>query len=245
VPDANGKTALRRTVALACRILAHAGLADDVLGHVSVRQGSEHMLMRCRGPEDRGLLFTGDHDVRLVDFDGHGDLDGGYAVPNEFPIHAELMRARPEVQSVVHAHPRSVLIAGLAGVPLRPVFGAYNIPALRMARDGVPVYPRGVLIRTPELGREMVEAMGEAPVCLLSGHGVTTAGSSVEQAVVRALNLEVLARVSVELARVGSEVAELPARDMQELPDLGPAFNDLSVWRHHVGRLEHAGLANV
>lgn len=252
MPKAIGKTdprgahragSLRRTVAVACRILAHGGLAEDVLGHVSLRAGDGQMLVRCRGPEDRGLLFTTEHDVRLVDYDGNGELEDGFTVPNELPIHAEVLRARPDVSAVVHAHPPSALVAGLADVPLRPVFGAYNIPALRMALEGVPVYRRGVLIRRAELGREMVAVMGGAPVCLLRGHGVTTVGDSVEQAVVRALNLEVLARVSVELARLCAEVPPLPAADVDELPDLGSAFNDLSLWRHHAARLEQAGLA--
>lgn len=233
---------LRRTVAIACRILAHQGLAEDVLGHVSVRVGPDRMLVRCRGPEERGLLFTEPADIRLVDLEGHGELDDDYAVPNELPIHAEVLRARPDAISVVHAHPPSVLLAGLGGIALRPVFGAYNIPALRMALDGVPVYPRAVLIRRPDLGREMVAAMGESPVCVLRGHGLTTIGGSVEQAVVRALNLNVLARVSVELFQLGEQVPVLAPEDVAELPDLGAAFNDVSVWRHHVARLRHAGL---
>jgi ribulose-5-phosphate 4-epimerase/fuculose-1-phosphate aldolase len=232
----------RRTVAVACRMLAHRGLAEDVLGHVSVRVGAGTMLVRCRGPHERGLLFTTEDDVRRVDLEGVGDLGPGYAVPNELPIHAEVLRARPDVNAVVHAHPPSVLLAGLADLPLRPVFGAYNIPAARMAAAGVPVYPRAVLIRRAELGREMVDAMGDSDVCVLRGHGVTTAGESVEQAVVRALNLDVLARVTLDLARLGRTAADLPAQDMAELPDLGGAFNDLAVWRHHVGRLESAGL---
>ena len=92
------------------------------------------------GPEDRGLLFTVAEDIREVDLDGRGDLDGGYGIPNEFHIHTELFRARPDVQAVVHAHPRDVMIADLAGVQLRQVFGAYNIPASRLANQGVPVY---------------------------------------------------------------------------------------------------------
>ena len=235
----------RRTVALACRILAHEGLADNVLGHVSVRCGPDRVAIRCRGPEERGLLFTTAADVKVVDLDGRGELGEGYALPNEFPIHAELLRARPDLQAVVHAHPPAVLLAGLAGVALRPVFGAYNIPAMRMALDDVPIYPRAVLIRTPELGREMVRAMGAASVCVLRGHGVTTAGESVEQALVRATNLEALARVSVDLHRLGADVADLPADDLTELPDLGSAFNDLSVWRYYVARLEHTGLGEV
>jgi ribulose-5-phosphate 4-epimerase/fuculose-1-phosphate aldolase len=233
---------LRRKVAVACRILAHQGLAEDVLGHVSVRVGPDRMLLRCRGPEDAGLLFTEPGDVRLVDMDGAGDLGGGYSVPKELPIHAEVLRARPEVMSVVHVHPPAVLLAGLTGVELRPVFGAYNIPALRMALDGVPVYPRAVLISRPELGRDMVAAMGQSPVCVLRGHGITAAGDSVEQAVVRALNLNVLARVSVELAHLGASAPQLPPEDIAELPDLGSAFNDVSVWRYHVAHLRQAGL---
>ncbi len=232
----------RRTVALACRVLAARGLAQDVLGHVSARVDERHMLVRCRGPHERGLRFTTSDDVRLVDLDGAGELDGGYAVPHELPIHAEVFRARPHARAVVHVHPPAVLLAGLADIPLRPVFGAYNVPALRMAVRGVPVFPRSVLIRRRDLGREMVESMGDGDVCVLRGHGVTAVGDSVPQAVVRALNLDLLARVSIDLARLGATPETLPAEDLDELPDLGPGFNDDNMWRYHVALLAQEGL---
>jgi ribulose-5-phosphate 4-epimerase/fuculose-1-phosphate aldolase len=115
-----------------------------------------------------------------------------------------------------------------------------------MALDGVPVYPRAVLVRRPDLGRELVAAMGPATVCLMRGHGITAVGSgphAVQQAVVRALALDVLARVSVERARLGDHAADLTPEDVAELPDLGSSFNDLTMWRHHVARLRLAGLA--
>lgn len=239
-------TDLRRTVALACRVLAYAGLAEDILGHVSVRVGRDRMLVRCRGPEEEGLLFTLDRDVHLMDFDGDGDTPAGWAVPNELPIHGEVLRARPDVDAVVHCHPPSVLLAGVEEVPLRPVFGAYHIPAARLALDGIPVYPRAVLVRRPELGRELVAAMGSSPVCIMRGHGIATVGSgayAIEQAVVRALTLDVLARVSIERVRLGDRAADLTPEDVAELPDLGSSFNDRNVWRHHVARLRLAGLA--
>jgi len=59
------------------------------------------------------------------------DLPLGYEAPKELAIHTELLRARPDLGAVVHAHPRSALLAGLAGLTARPVFGAYNIPAMR------------------------------------------------------------------------------------------------------------------
>jgi ribulose-5-phosphate 4-epimerase/fuculose-1-phosphate aldolase len=239
VPDAGraGAERLRETVAQACRILALEGLADGVLGHVSARVDDGRMLLRCRGRQERGLAFTSADDVRLVDLDGHGDDPAsGYAVPNELPIHGELLRARPEVGAVVHAHPPAVLLCGLAGLELRPVFGAYNIPAMRLALEGVPVYPRSLLIRRPELAAEMIAAMAGRPLCVLRGHGITVTGASVQQAVVRALDLEALARVTLELARLGREVADLPPEDVAGLPDLGSAFNDEAVWRFHVAK---------
>jgi ribulose-5-phosphate 4-epimerase/fuculose-1-phosphate aldolase len=204
------------------------------------------MLVRCRGPREEGLLSTLEEDVRLVDLGGRGADLGEWSAPTELPIHAEILRARPDVDAVVHCHPPSVLAAGLARVALRPVFGAYHIPAARMAIDGIPVYPRKILVRRPELGRELVAAMGAAPACVLSGHGIATVGSgphAVEQAVVRALSLDVLARVNVEQARLGGRAEDLTPEDVAELPDLGAAFNDLNLWRHHLARLRLAGLA--
>lgn len=203
------------------------------------------MLVRCRGPREEGLLFTLPEDIRQVGFDGRGPELGEWTVPTELPIHAEILRSRPDVDVVVHCHPPSVLAAALAGVELRPIFGAYNIPAARMALDGIPVYPRKVLVRSTALGRELVDAMGSAPVCVLAGHGIATVGSgehAVEQAVVRALNLDALARVNVEQAGLGGHAADLASEDVAELPDLGSSFNDLNLWRHHVARLRLAGL---
>ncbi|HEY1569945.1 MAG TPA: class II aldolase/adducin family protein [Pseudonocardiaceae bacterium] len=231
--------ALRAEIAQACRILAVEGLVDGILGHVSVRVDDDHMLIRCRGPREHGLLFTEPADVRLVDLDGHGtELTDGYAVPNELPIHGETLRARPEVNAVVHAHPPAVLACGIAELPLRPVFGAFNIPAMRMAHDGIPTYQRSVLIRRPDLAKQMLAAMGDRPVCVLRGHGITTTGSTVREAVMRALNLNALASVTLTVAMTGRTAADIPEQDVAELPDLGSAFNDDANWRYFVAKAQ-------
>jgi hypothetical protein len=80
---------------------------------------------------------------------------------------------------------------------------------------------------------------------VLTGHGITAVGSgpyAVEQAVVRALSLDVLARVNVEQALLGGRATDLTPEDIAELPDLGSAFNDLNLWRHRLARLRLAGL---
>jgi ribulose-5-phosphate 4-epimerase/fuculose-1-phosphate aldolase len=135
-----------------------------------------------------------------------------------------------------------VLLCGVAGLDLRPLFGSYNIPAMRMALEGIPVYPRSVLIRRPDLAHEMIAVMGDRPVCVLKGHGITVTGASVEEAVVRALNLNALATVTLELARLGAEPEPVPAEDVAELPDLGSAFNDLAVWRYLLAKARSQGM---
>ena len=210
--DGRAADELRRTVALACRILAHMGLVRDITGHVSARiPGTDEMVIRCRGDDEFGLAFTRTRQVRRVDFDGHGGgLGKRHVVPLELPIHGELYRARPEVGAVVHAHPAAVLLCGLAGLELRPVFGAYDAYALGVAAAGVPVFPRSLLIDGKEIAGELIEAMAGHDTCLMRGHGITVVGATVEQATIRALKLEVLAEVTWQLATSGREVGELP-----------------------------------
>ncbi|WP_338051647.1 class II aldolase/adducin family protein [Pseudonocardia acidicola] len=229
--------ALRHDIAAACRVLAARGLADGILGHISVRIDADHLLIRCRGPRERGLAFTEYADIRLVNLDGEGDLTGGYRPPNELPLHTEVLRARPEVGTVVHAHPPAVVAADLAGIRIRPVVGAFDIPGARLAEGGVPVYPRGVLVRDRRLAKEMTAAMADRPVVVLRGHGLTAAGDSPAQAVLRAISVDTIARMSLAVVGAGGTLVDLPAEDMAELPDLGSGFNEATAWRHELARL--------
>lgn len=232
----------REEIAVACRVLAGRGMADGILGHISLRVDADHLLIRCRGPRERGLAWTTAEDIRLVDLDGAegapGELDGGYAVPNELPLHAQVLRARPDVGAVVHAHPPAIVAADLAGLSIRPIVGSFDIPGTRLAAGGVPVYPRGVLVRDRRLAAEMVAAMGDRPVVILRGHGLTSAAKTVEQAVLQALSVDALARLSLTIVSAGGTLVNVPEEDMAELPDLGASFNTGTAWRHELARLE-------
>lgn len=231
----------REKIAEACRVLAVRGLADGLLGHISERVTADTMLIRCRGPRERGLAFTEPADIKLVDLDGkpaaEGELDGGWVVPNELPLHAETLRARSDVDAVVHAHPPQVVAADLAGIAIRPILGSYEIPGTHLAAGGVPVYPRGVLIRNVRLAKEMLAALGDRPVVLLRAHGLTSTGRTVPEAVLRANSVDTIARMSLDVVRAGGTLVDLPPEDLAELPDLGSAFFEEMAWRHEIARL--------
>jgi ribulose-5-phosphate 4-epimerase/fuculose-1-phosphate aldolase len=238
MPDALDE--LKEKVALACRILAMEGLMEGILGHVSARIAeSDEMLIRCRGEEETGVFFTSGEAIRRVNFDGQGsDREGRYEAPKELPIHGEIYKVRPDVGCVIHAHPPAALICGITKLDFRPIFGAFNIPAMRMTLEGIPVFPRSVLIDKPELAAAMIEVMGQKDICLLRGHGVTVTGRTVEEATVRALNFNTLARVTLHIAQSGRQANDVSPQDREELPDLGSTFNTTWVWRYYVRLVE-------
>src|SRR5271154_4233888 len=104
---------------------------------------------------------------------------------------------------------------------------------------GVTVYERAVLIRNTMLGKEMVAAMGNAPVVICRGHGITSAAATVQHAVLQAISLDALARMSLQVRAAGGTLRDIDDADWDELPDLGPGFTTDAAWRSEVARLDH------
>ena len=97
--------------------------------------------------------------------------------------------------SVIHTHPDWIVALTACEKPLLPIYAAYSPAGLRLVLDGIPVYPRSIRITNRELAEDFIKVMGEKKACLLVGHGMTTAGGSVEEATVTSLHLYELARV--------------------------------------------------
>jgi 3,4-dihydroxyphthalate decarboxylase len=228
--------ATRRLIADGCRVLANEGLVFGTLGHISARHGAG-MLLRARGPGNLGLQFSRAEEVVPATLTGDRLEESPYRLPVEHPLHGETLRLRPDVNVVVHAHPPAVVACTIAGLPLLPIVGAFDIPAARMAHDGIPTYRRSVLVRTPTIAQQILEAMQDRPVCLLAGHGLIAVGDSVPQAVARAIAVNNLAKLTLQIATTGAPLVPIAEEDYQQLPDLGGGLNDDTVWRHLVARL--------
>src|SRR5690606_30213577 len=128
--------------------------------------------------------------VHLVDAAGRV-LAGDGPRHVEYPIHTEIMAARPDVGGVVHTHSPYAVALAAAGVPLRPVSHA----ACLLVPPDVPRFTRtGDLIRTPELGRDLARTLGDATAVFLVNHGIVTVGPDLPSATVAAVILERAAR---------------------------------------------------
>jgi ribulose-5-phosphate 4-epimerase/fuculose-1-phosphate aldolase len=184
VPERPSEPDLERDLAFACRILAAEGHGDNIFGHLSARgAGADRFWMK---PAGLGLDEIQPDDLLLVDFAG-AVLAGKHQRHDEFPIHAEVFRARPEVMCVVHTHPAYSIAFAARGTPLRPVSHEANF----FWPHGVPVFDRFTdLVKTAEQGRLVADALGQATALFLRNHGVVVAHESIQEAVWATLSLE-------------------------------------------------------
>lgn len=192
-PRSTGKVLadLRREVSLACRILALHGQGDTIFGHVSVRDPDRRGFWMK--PAGLGLEEVGPADLLLVNLAGTV-LAGRHPRHIEYPIHAEIYRARPDVHAVVHTHPSFATAFSALRVPLRPI----SHEACLFIPPDVPRFTETTdLILTAELGRSVAKAMGSAWALLLENHGIVTAGEAVADACIRALLLDKAARIQL------------------------------------------------
>jgi 3,4-dihydroxyphthalate decarboxylase len=182
---------------------------------VSARnRDGESMLIRGRGGDETGLLYTRPVDIVLSDFEGAPLKNrAGLKTPNEACIHGEIYKLRPNVGGVVHAHPPSIVLASIAGIALRPIYGGYDPQGMRLALRGIPLFQSSLTLHSKEQVHAMLEVMGESDVCVLRGHGVVVVGKSIEEATIRAIKLDHLAKMNLQAATLGN-VPSIPQDDI-------------------------------
>ncbi|MDF2117017.1 class II aldolase/adducin family protein [Roseiarcaceae bacterium H3SJ34-1] len=183
---------IKHSVAVGSQILSITGLAAGIrssMGHVSLRDPNnpDRFVVKGRGYPIDAIHRMRAKDMVVCDLDGRL-LEGppGVVQCNEVMIHACVMKARPEVNSVVHVHPPFSVMLTVMGITIRPVV----LEGIKLVRKPLPVYPKTALITSVERGRDMVAALGDADAVHLLGHGVTTVGKTMEEAVMNAWQLE-------------------------------------------------------
>jgi ribulose-5-phosphate 4-epimerase/fuculose-1-phosphate aldolase len=139
--------------AQANQALGASGQSDMVWGHASVRD-----------PDGRGVWMkvagwsfgevTGDR-VALVS--PEGEVLAGHGPRHiEYPIHTEVMNARPDVNCVVHTH-----------APAAGSFAALDVPLLAVSHDGVGclIPQHGLVTVGPDAATAVMRAVLLARAC--------------------------------------------------------------------------------
>src|ERR1700704_1772882 len=183
--------ALRKKLTNAGRVLTSQDQGDFVAGHVTVRLPDDphRFLMK---PGTIGLDEMTLDNIITVDLDGQ-KVGGTMPRHTEVFIHSEVLRARSDIQCVIHTHaPHAVAFSSL-GRELVPV----NNEAGYFYKKLAVFSETSDLIVTPERGKAVARCMGQHTAVILRNHGIVTAGRSVEEAVWIALKLERACRVQL------------------------------------------------
>jgi L-fuculose-phosphate aldolase len=220
---------LRADVALGCRILDAEDQGDLVWGHVSVRDpDGRGVWMKAGG---YGFDEISAEQVILVSWDGEV-LVGDLTRHTEYPIHTELMRARSDVNAVVHTHaPWSVAFASMQE-PLRPVSHAGT---LFVPPDIARFTKTGDLILTAELGRDLAATVGDRNAALMIHHGIVTCGPDVQTAVLNAVFLERACRTNMRALAVGGP--KTWSSDEEALAKREHVYSPHAAWAYFARRL--------
>jgi HCOMODA/2-hydroxy-3-carboxy-muconic semialdehyde decarboxylase len=120
-------------------------------------------------------------------------------------IHAAVYEARPDIQSVVHNHSRSVIPFCISAEKLRPV-----VHSCATIGNEVPVWDAqdtfgdtDLLISDMAMAHDLARVLGQGACALMRGHGCTVAGRSIREAVYTAVYLEVNAELQWKASHFG------------------------------------------
>lgn len=180
-------------------ILDRQNLFEMSTGHVSARvPGSDQICILGHVHHDGRRLDTVTVDD-IVTMDSTGKLiDGNTNPPGEKYIHTEIYAARPDVQAIVHCHPRLATAFSVAGIEILPVSFRGSIFSPK-----VPIHNNWAQIDTPEQGAAVASTLGNGYAVLLKGHGVVCAGSNLEEVCAVTIALEVTADTQLIASMLG------------------------------------------
>ncbi len=177
----------------AIRMLESAEYIDHN-GHCSARRDANSFYINS-GASVRGTLTA--EDIVAVDLDGRPVDGSNVKPPLEFPIHAEVYRARPKINAVFHTHPQWSTYLTMTGVKQKVVYAQASL------LGDMPVMDSPMSVNTREMGEKMVGVMGDKPVVMLKAHGVVAAAESILECFAYAAYVEENARRQYMAMQIG------------------------------------------
>jgi L-fuculose-phosphate aldolase len=184
-------------------------------GNISFRITENEVLCTPTGVS-KGML-TMDH-ICLVDPDGVMIQKCKYKPSSEIKMHLRVMKERPDVKSVFHAHPPYATAHAIAGIPLAECV----IPEIIIGLGSIPIAPYGTP-STMEIPDRLAPLIKDYDAWLLENHGALTAGADPYQSYFRMESLELYAQM-MYLAKGLGRVNALDNAKVQSLINLRKQF---------------------
>jgi len=229
-----------KDLVIANRILAREDVVD-AYGHVSIRNPDNpksFLISRSLAPE---LIEKGD--IVELGLDGEPLKNEKRSLYLERFIHAAIYEARPDINSVVHAHAEDTLPFGIAAATkLKPVIhsGSFigpNVPVWDIAdKFGAT----NVLVTNMAQGRDLAKCLDKNSVALMRGHGFASAARSLIEVVRLSVYLPRNARALMRAKMLGGKIkylskGEIDARNKGYSPYSTETWRAWEYWANKAG----------
>ncbi len=192
---------LRSELATATRILASHQLIG-MFGHVSVLTDDPQRYLVCPGA---GARKDRCRSTDVLELDLDAEFEPGR--PLELYMHSEAHRLKPGLKSLIHVHsPALVALSAMAEVP-----GELLMLHASFWPGTMPVWEEAELVRDRAAARRLIGILGDEAIALLRWHGAVIVGSTLHEAVFRAILAEEHAGQLVTALSHGRPLAPVPA----------------------------------
>lgn len=192
----NERQALSRQIIDTCLAMNASGVNQGTSGNISARFGDGMLIT----PSSVPYTALKPMDIVLVALTGEAE-PGQLKPSSEWRMHADIYRARPEAQAVLHAHPThcTALACRREGIPpfhyMVAVAGGADIRCSDYATFG-----------TEALSETMITALKGRKACLLANHGMICFETTLGRALGLAIEVETLARQYLAARQIGDPV---------------------------------------
>ena len=181
--SSTSEQAKRQSIIDACREMNRLGINQGTSGNISLRHDDGMLITPTSVPYD---IMQAE---QIVFMKLDGAPEAGQRPSSEWRFHRDILKARADVNAVVHAHPPYATILAIMGREIPAIHymiacaGGETIRCAPYATFG-----------TAELSRHAVAALEGRSACLLAHHGMIVVGSSLAKAMWLAVEVETLAR---------------------------------------------------
>ncbi|HOB21344.1 MAG: class II aldolase/adducin family protein [Firmicutes bacterium] len=176
-------------------------------GNITVRIGENEVLTTPTGVS-KG--FMNPQMIIKVNMDGEV-LSGDLKPSSELKMHLRVYKERPDVRSVIHAHPPTATGFAVAGIPLVRCI----LPEVIISLGSIPIAEYGTP-STEEIPDAIMKYLTDCDAVLLANHGALTVGTDLFNAYFKMETLEHFAKISLVARQLGGE-QELPKEQVKKL----------------------------
>ncbi len=183
-------------------------------GNISARIGNDRILITPTGVS-KGFMKSAD----LIILDQNGNILEGKRKPSsETAMHLQIYKARPDINSVCHAHPPYATGFAVAGIPLTKMI----LPEVIIVLGKIPLVEYGTT-GTEKLYKKISKYVFDYDAFLLANHGAVTLGKNVLDAYHKMETLEHASQIQF-IARQLGNITTLDKKQTEELIELRDKF---------------------